>query len=157
MQLFFLRHGQAAQHANDNLRPLSAVGVAEVQACAQAAAEYLQTLRKIYVSPLLRAQQTCELFCETAGLTVEIETVDWLTPETAPREVLKQLLLEQEDTLLVSHQPLANALLGYLNDSPVPLAFVDTATLVVLDGVSVAHAAMQPRLRVDRNGALALN
>lgn len=157
MHLFFLRHGQAGSHQRDAMRPLTEAGIREVRACAEQAASYLKTVRRIYVSPLVRAQQTCQLVCDTAGLTAERETVEWLTPESSPREVVKQLLLEQDDVLLVSHQPLANALLAYLNDTSSPLAFIDTANLVALEGVTIASAAMRPVLRVDRNGLQRLN
>lgn len=152
MNLFFLRHGQAAAHAIDRERPLTDCGIEQVRACAQLAAVELSALQQIFVSPYLRAQQTCAHFIAEAALQVPVATVDWLTPASSAAEVVKQLLLQQGDVLLISHQPLAGDLMRYLNDTPQPLGFIDTANLIGLRGATVARQAMTPYLRIDSSG-----
>lgn len=156
MNLFFIRHGQAGQHAIDSQRALTHIGEADVARCGELAATHVTAVQHIFVSPYVRAQQTCEIFMRAANLQARVTTVDWLTPEASVKSVLDGLLLAQQDVLLVSHQPLAGDLLACLSNTPCALGFVDTANLVALEGVTIARDIMSPWLRIDRQGVRAL-
>jgi phosphohistidine phosphatase len=93
-----------------------------------------EPLRAIYASPYVRAQQTAQLVREALGFEPELITVDWLTPETRPADVLKHLE-DQDGVLLVSHNPLVGSLLGLLQHGHLQQPEqVQTAGLAELEG-----------------------
>lgn len=143
MRLWLLRHGQAeAQARSDAERALTAHGREEVR---QVAVQLQgRRLGAILASPYVRAQQSAALVREALGFTDGIHTVPWLTPDSDPREVLKQLdRYAQDELLLVTHQPLVGALAGLLihGHRQQPLA-MHTASLAELDGDLLAAGAM---------------
>lgn len=135
MNLWVLRHGQAeSRAASDAQRELTEHGREQVRA----SAAHLQgvPVQAIIASPYLRTQQTAALVREVLGFTPEVITVPWLTPNSDPGEVIAQLeSLPWECLLLVSHQPLVGALIGFLQHGHYrqPQA-MDTASLAHLDG-----------------------
>lgn len=113
MKLWVLRHGEAEPHGvrPDPERTLTLHGREEVL---RSAGRLMgEPLRAIYASPYVRAQQTAQLVREALGFEPALITVDWLTPETRPQTVLEHLK-DQDDVLLVSHNPLVGSLLGFL-------------------------------------------
>lgn len=137
MTLWLLRHGEAEPRArSDAERPLTERGRREVRK----AAERLRgrALEHILVSPYLRAQQTAELVRETLGLKLPLTTVDWATPDDAPRTAASHLDAYPGECLLVSHNPLLGSLSGLLVHGHLqqPLG-LSTASLVALDGETI--------------------
>ena len=135
MNLWLLRHGQAEQQAaRDAQRALTRHGRQEV---VDSAAHLLgRPLQAILVSPYVRARQTAELVCQALDYRGVVEIHDWLTPDSDPRQALDRLAERQEDELLlVSHQPLVGALAGVLihGHRQQPLA-MHTASLAGLHG-----------------------
>lgn len=135
MKLWLLRHGEAEPHARtDAERELTRRGRREVrQMTAHLASRPLQT---ILCSPYIRARQTAELLEALLDGTPELVVVDWLTPDSDPRQALDWLAERSEkELLLVSHQPFIGALAGLLIhghlQDPVPMK---TASLAELDG-----------------------
>lgn len=147
MRLWLLRHGQAGPYVKtgDHLRELTAHGRHEVL---HAAGLLLgEPLQSILVSPYVRAQQTAELVCEALGREPELFTIDGITPDDDPREVLRLLAERREQNLLVvSHQPLLGAVAGLLVhghlQQPLPL---NTASLVLLEGEMPLAGLMELR------------
>ncbi|MDO9624528.1 MAG: phosphohistidine phosphatase SixA [Pseudomonas sp.] len=144
MRLWLLRHGEAeAQARSDAARALTTRGRQEVR---QAAVQLEgRKLGAILASPYVRAQQTAALVCEALGFTGGVETVPWLTPDSDPREVLRQLdHYPQGELLLVTHQPLVGALAGLLihgnRQQAVPM---HTASLAELEGEVLAAGLME--------------
>lgn len=135
MKLWLLRHGEAeAQAASDAERVLTPHGRQEVQH--SAAHLQGQALTAILASPYRRAQQSAELVKQVLGFAGTIETVPWLTPDSDPRQVLRQLDRRGgAAVLLVTHQPLVGQLVGILmhghRQSPM---LMHTASLAELDG-----------------------
>jgi phosphohistidine phosphatase len=143
MRLWLLRHGEAeAQARSDPERALTARGRQEVcQATEQLKG---RELIAILASPYLRAQQTADLVRGGLGFTGGIHTVPWLTPDSDPREVLRQLdRYDAGEVLLVSHQPLVGALAGLLihghRQQPLPMY---TSSLAELEGEVLAAGLM---------------
>ncbi|CAH0315174.1 phosphohistidine phosphatase SixA [Pseudomonas brassicacearum] len=134
MKLWVLRHGEAEPHGvrPDPERALTAHGREEVL---RSAAQLIgQPLTAIYASPYLRAQQTAQLVREALGFQPEPITVNWLTPDTRPVEVLRHLE-DQDNVLLVSHNPLVGSLLGFLQHGHLQQPEqVQTAGLAELEG-----------------------
>lgn len=139
MRIWVLRHGEAerqTQHDPDRL--LTARGSEDAKTAGVILSKFASAALQIYASPYKRAQQTAQ----AAALALphqNIATVNWLTPDTDPRLVLRALeQLPQSDLLLVSHQPLVSALVGVLIDgdyragpsmSPASLAELELTTI----------------------------
>ncbi len=143
MKLFFLRHGEAGVHRNDDLRELTPRGRADVAAVAQARCDALATVQQVLVSPIVRAQQTADIVCAEAGIRAPRATVDWLIHETPLREALAALATREGDILLVGHQPLAGSLVESLCGMQRGEAFVGTANLIEMEGEAFVSGALQ--------------
>lgn len=115
MELFILRHGQATpQLTTDEARELTDKGREDVARVIEASAPDMSDLLHIWVSPLVRAQQTAEIAGALVGHT-QFCTTELLTPEANPEELFQQLQqTECERLLLVSHQPLVGKLVDML-------------------------------------------
>ena len=131
MKLFFLRHGEAGAAVNDDIRELTARGRADVERIAALHASALKDVQQVLVSPIVRAQQTADIFCANACLSVQRLTVDWLIHETPVSIALAELAHIDRPTLLVGHQPLAGSLVNKLTGDYVS---IDTAHLVEMNG-----------------------
>jgi len=117
MKIFILRHGQAeAFSTNDFSRRLTSKGAADTQQMVTDNQEFLSTIRHVYASPLLRAQQTAEIATELLGIK-SITTNSLLEPDIATKQVFNWLVEVNENSLIVSHLPLvgllANQLCGF--------------------------------------------
>lgn len=135
MRLRLLRHGQAENSApSDAARALTEVGRDEVRRSAARLID--QPPQLILVSPYLRAQQSADVIAEVLGCTVERYTMSWLTPDSDPRQVIREVdLFHCPDILLIAHQPLLGDLAGLLIDGHRQAALaLPTAALVDLEG-----------------------
>lgn len=135
MKLWLMRHGQAVQQApRDALRALTQHGCQEAL---DSAGQLLgRPLQAILVSPFVRARQTADRVCQALDYRGTIEIHDWLTPDSDVRHALDRLAERQEDELLlVSHQPLVGALAGLLihGHRQAPLS-MQTGSLAGLEG-----------------------
>jgi phosphohistidine phosphatase len=133
MKVWVLRHGEAEGHARtDAERNLTEHGRAEVL---RSAAHLIgRPIKAIIASPYVRAQQTAQLVREALGFEPQIRTVEWLTPQSSPLQVLDHLGTD-DDVLLVSHQPLVGGLICFMQHGhlrqPQPMS---TASLAELEG-----------------------
>ncbi len=124
MRIWILRHGEAErQTQHDPDRVLTVRGSEDAKAAGVTLSKLISGPLQIFASPYQRAQQTAQA-AVLALPDPSVSTVNWLTPDTDPREVvrsLEQVLASeqspQSDILLVSHQPLVSALIGVLIDS----------------------------------------
>lgn len=152
MRIWVLRHGEAERQTQyDPDRVLTARGSEDAKNAGLVLSKYVSNALQICASPYKRAQQTAQ----AAALALphqQIATVNWLTPDIDPREVLKFIeLLPNSDILLVSHQPLVSALVGVLIDgdyragpsmSPASLAELELTAIGIgcAKLISVRHA-----------------
>jgi len=143
VKVWVLRHGEAQSRArSDAERELTAHGREEVlESSIHLTGKPVQ---RIVASPYVRAQQTAELVRQYLGFSEAIMTVPWLTPESDPREVLRQLDASAlDEVLLVSHQPLVGSLIGLLTQGSVQQAQpMSTASLAELEGEFALAGAM---------------
>jgi phosphohistidine phosphatase len=144
VKLWLLRHGQAHPQArSDAERELTEEGRFDVLQ----ALEHLRDrpLSMVFVSPYVRAQQTAALLCAGLLRSVQACTVGWLRPESDACDSLAELqrVGENEEILLVSHQPFIGALGGLLihGHGQQPLA-MQTASLAELEGASILAGLM---------------
>lgn len=134
MRLVLFRHGEAGVAARDFDRCLTDQGVTDVRKVACQISDLLNAATA-YVSPYLRARQTCAEIQRNAELKACHE-LDIITPDDNPWQVIEWLNQQNAEStlLLVTHQPLVSRLISLLLDGHemgfYPMA---TASVAVLD------------------------
>ncbi|WP_027966276.1 phosphohistidine phosphatase SixA [Halomonas halocynthiae] len=165
-RLLIMRHGDAAFGAVDHERELTQRGQQEVRgmggwlaAQLEASAAGLAARPRLLASPYRRAQQTAALVADVlvhAGIPVDVETLELITPEGCPSEVVDWLLNQpaQQPLVMVSHMPLVGALTGCLVDGRadgglgfVTAAVADLEADVWASGAARLRHMMTPRER----------
>ncbi len=112
MKLFLIRHGIASQRLggavmNDSQRPLTEEGVAETRLVASAIRKLGIKPDLILASPLVRAQQTAEIFADVIGIPHSLQTCEALSPGGTASDLYKALKGHKalESVFLVGHEP----------------------------------------------------
>ena len=142
MKMFFLRHGQAEHHHNDDIRELTHHGRKDVKHVTKSRRDALSCVQRVLVSPIVRAQQTADIACEEADIKAPRITVDWLIHETPVREALAALAKLDGNVLLVGHQPLAGKIVESLCGLHHGATDIGTANLVEMEGDAFISGAM---------------
>lgn len=120
MQLFVMRHGQAEMFSSsDTERPLTETGMLEAKVMGTWLNKEHLDIERIFVSPYVRAQQTCGQVFGVLESCPQLNTVDMITPSGSAREFHDYLdgicALEKVSSLLiVSHMPLVSYLVEEL-------------------------------------------
>jgi phosphohistidine phosphatase len=114
VQLYLVRHAEAAEGEPDELRPLTAEGRRAARELSQRLASEGVRPDAVLTSPLLRARETGAELARPAGL--EAEADERLAPG-ATAESVKAAATDRGDTVIVvGHQPdcgrIAAALMG---------------------------------------------
>jgi len=139
-RIWIFRHGEAErQTANDPDRVLTERGEHDARAAGKWLAGVATSQLQIFASPYQRAQQTAK----NAALALphqSIRTVNWLTPDCDPNDVIKNInQLTFSELLLVSHQPLVSALIGaFVSGDYLAGAPMATASLAELEMKTIA-------------------
>jgi len=129
MQLFIMRHGEAQNFIgqgtlDDSQRALTSAGKKEAQTMADWFEQNQISPKQVFVSPYVRAQQTCGIV--TATMQTLITTLDFITPSGNAKQVHdyfdgvcsdSALDLAQQNLLIVSHMPLVSYLVAELTQS----------------------------------------
>lgn len=149
MQIFIMRHGEAAQIAgNDSLRPLTEKGAIEAKNMAPWLLKQNPKLLNVFVSPYLRAQQTFEnmsnVLTQANVLVNQPKTIDFITPSGNAQHVhdfldgeLSQrseidITDENAAILFVSHMPFVSYFVAELTeDNQMPI--FPTGAIAVID------------------------
>jgi phosphohistidine phosphatase len=107
MKLYLLRHGKADWpdwDEDDDLRPLTEEGIAEMEKVAAALKRLKLEPGAILSSPLPRALQTAEIAAKALGLAVEQE--DALRPGMDAMDFVACVAERQDrDLMIVGHEP----------------------------------------------------
>ena len=140
MQIFILRHGEAQARAErDELRALTDRGRAEVRKVVTARRDDLIAVDAVWVSPLVRAQQTADLALEVLGRSCVPQVTECLAPDADPERLYKQLqACSVQGLLLVSHQPLVGSMVNQLCGLEPGYCKLSTGSLVLLETDIVA-------------------
>lgn len=115
MQIYLLRHGEAASQGYDDIsRPLSTRGEEE----AQCAAAFLKSLNiipdVIFSSPLARAVQTAEIVSRVLNVN-QIRKTEHLAAVSNPHNIIEELnKLSVGTVLCVGHEPHLSTLISIL-------------------------------------------
>ena len=122
MTLYFLRHGPAGErgdprYPDDRLRPLDPGGFRKMKLIAAGMRALGLEIEVWLSSPLLRARQTAEIAAGAFRARKKLALIDELAPEGSPRRLVDRLRREHagtENILLVGHEPLLSATMGFL-------------------------------------------
>jgi phosphohistidine phosphatase len=118
MELYFLRHGIAADEApngqGDAERPLTKEGIAKMQAGARGMRRLGLRLDALLSSPLVRAHQTAAIVAQELGL--ELQLADELVPGCDSTRLFALLgeYRAAERVMVVGHEPDFSSLIGAL-------------------------------------------
>jgi phosphohistidine phosphatase len=115
MQLYLIRHAHALDGDDDAARPLSSKGRAQVKRLAtflHAGGTFAPD--EIWLSPLVRAQQTAALLAQRLKLDVPQHEVGDLAPGRNPRVIALRLAQTEGALALVGHDPHLSALASLL-------------------------------------------
>jgi phosphohistidine phosphatase len=146
VDVYLMRHGEAATGQPDARRPLTPAGRAAIERVAWRAAAAGVRPGAIYHSGLLRAQQTAEILARHLGASADVHAREGLQPEDAVEPVAAWLVgqLNQDQALvLVGHLPFLGRLASQLlvNDPQLQVINFQPGALVKLssgaDGFSV--------------------
>jgi phosphohistidine phosphatase len=119
MELYLMRHGEAAESTVDPARPLTERGRNSVERVAESAAARGARVDLIYHSGILRARQTAEILARHIGGEGRVEARVGLQPED-PIEPTAQWLLQLpadpsgETIAVVGHLPFLERLAAQL-------------------------------------------
>lgn len=106
IRLYLLRHAHAVSDTEDPLRPLSEHGREQVRTVARFVhARGGIQVERVWHSPLRRAVETAELFCERLNLTATCREIDGLLPDDDIRGVSRRLSGFGYPLLVVGHEP----------------------------------------------------
>jgi phosphohistidine phosphatase len=118
MELFFLRHGIAADQGpagtGDAGRPLTKEGAAKMRAEARGLRRLGVRLDALLSSPLVRAHQTAEIVARELGM--ELQLADALAPGCTVVRLLELLgqHRDAEQVMVVGHEPDFSTMIGDL-------------------------------------------
>lgn len=119
MDLFILRHGKAGQNtgdpSSDRERVLTKEGRADLLTIAQWIASEDYRFDLIATSPLRRAYESAEIVARFLKARNALAVWEELTPGSDPKDICSRLSgMNERSVLLVGHEPLLGALIGYV-------------------------------------------
>jgi phosphohistidine phosphatase len=149
-RLFLLRHAHAVSETEDPDRPLSPRGREQVATLAG----FLQPrggvhVERVWHSPLVRARETAELFCEGLELRAHRRAIDGLLPFDDVRGIARRLSGFGYPLLVVGHEPHLGRLTSMLVCGSVDQEVVDfkKGALLCLDREATKSQTILWRIR----------
>ena len=143
MKIFIMRHGEAVEMlGDDSLRPLTSHGLLEAEQTGKWLACCKMPLSYVFVSPYLRAQQTCDsvinaLVESQPKLLGQSETLNFITPSGNTKQTHDFIdgLLNDTTTqalLIISHMPFVSYLVAELTSTK-QMPIFSTGTIAIID------------------------
>jgi phosphohistidine phosphatase len=117
MELYFLRHGIAQDHApnlHDADRELVPAGRAKIQQLAQKLSLWEVAPGMIYSSPRVRARQTAEIVADYGGFPMQISPLLDFEFNAAALQTLVDQHGPGDSLLLVGHEPSFSETISYI-------------------------------------------
>lgn len=121
MNLYFMRHGIAAQRAagaraDDRSRALTPKGVKRIQREAAGLKRLSLSFDRILTSPLARALETAKIVAQALQLEDSLAEIAQLAPDRSVQELLSALAdhAADKEILLVGHEPLLSSTISFL-------------------------------------------
>lgn len=115
MKLYIMRHGQAESLPNSKgQRPLSPVGVAELEALARALEPKSLQISHVMHSEKRRAEETAKIMAKAIAKDQSMACSPLLNPDKDIDDLLIDIEAWHDDTLLVGHMPCVSQLVSQL-------------------------------------------
>lgn len=132
MEVYLVRHGEAAAQTGDPRRPLTPAGRRDVERVAHAVATRGVSVSEIVHSGMLRAHQTAEIFSRVLNSSAVLKEVAGLKPDDDPFLAKAELDTAATPIMMVGHLPHLGRLAALLAgaDPDAPLVEFTPATLV---------------------------
>jgi phosphohistidine phosphatase SixA len=129
MQLFLVRHAEAAPGEPDELRPLTPVGREQARALGARLRQHEERPEVVLTSPLVRAQETGRLIAEETG--AELRVASELAPGATAERVARALRSVAASAIVaVCHQPDCSRIAAALTGEPEP-AFPPAGSIAI--------------------------
>lgn len=144
MLIYLIRHADARDAEQDELRPLSPRGEQQVRALA----DFLRrndAFRpdEIWHSSLLRARQTAELLVKRLAVPAPLRLMPDLEPAADPRAVARRIKATPRSVAVVGHEPHLSALASLLvtGKAEPPAFLMKKCAALALDGAETQWQA----------------
>jgi phosphohistidine phosphatase len=140
VKIYLMRHGEASFDAKkDDDRELTENGRAKTRHNIALKQNELASARLFLSSPIRRAQQTAKLAHVLLKRQDAIETVDWLSHESMPRQAIEALSrYTVPSVMLFSHQPFASCFAELLCGEETGTIAMNTASIIAMECDPVA-------------------
>ena len=138
MQLYILRHGIAEDGkpgTSDEDRALTREGIEKLRATLRTAEKADVFPAIVLSSPYKRAVQTAEIAMDILGCREPLVRSNVLTPDSDPEAVWDEVRIHknEEQVMVVGHEPLFSQLVAYLLGTPSLLVDVKKGSIVRID------------------------
>lgn len=122
MDIIIVRHAEALERKiasekkiSELDRPLTAAGRRQFLSFLSNKKSVFSKASTVFVSPLLRSQETAELIMKTFPTSAPIKHVEFISPDSDPQKFLPTLKkLRAKKVVLISHEPFISLLLSTL-------------------------------------------
>lgn len=105
MNLYIMRHGQAAAPSADQEQILTKEGQMGIEELAIKLGQQGIKLAHIFHSGKARARQTAEIMATMIGTNIDLKVHADIKPDNDPQQLINDISDWHEDTLVVSHLP----------------------------------------------------
>lgn len=142
MKIYIIRHGKAlsveeAKVSSDEERPLAKKGQKDIASLGQRLKAKSARPEIIFVSPMLRAQQTANILSQAFNPKLGVKTVRSLNGQVSIPDLWKTLHKEIKkgllEIVLVGHMPQLGELVGFLAKNEAPQLNPGTAVALEFD------------------------
>ena len=132
MNLYIMRHGQAAPTAQNAEQELTRQGRTGIEKLAAHLDQQGVKVKHVYHSGKARARQTAEIMASELAANVKLQVHDHIKPDDDPQQLLQDIQAWHEDTLVVSHLPFIPSLVSRLTaDAMASLAIAYTPGTII--------------------------
>jgi len=119
MQLYLVRHAEAAPGEPDELRPLTPLGREQARELGAKLRQHHERPEVVLTSPLRRAHETALLIAEETG--AELRIAEELAPGATPEQVARAARAVSASAIVaVGHQPDCSRIAAALTGEPGP-------------------------------------
>ena len=146
MKLFLIRHGKAEDGYPDETRRLTQEGTEIISNFFAWIMKHVPFDGKtIYHSGLIRAEQTADILSRSMPKPPPLEMINDLEPMADPQKWLPRLSMNQDDLVLVGHNPHLTRLISLLiqGEDHLPIVNMKKGMIVCLQRDEYSHWTLQ--------------
>lgn len=114
MQLYLMRHGQAAAPSATQEQVLTRDGQSGIEKIARQLNQQGIKVSQLFHSEKIRSRQTAEIMARHIAATTTLQIHAHIKPNDDPQQIINDIQDWHDDTLIVSHLPFIPHLIGLL-------------------------------------------